>query len=103
VGVMPKEITYGDSPTFLAMPDGNEISERDVDPANPPEGGKWRRRGVHVGWVRDRQVEVGIAAFDPAKEQPNDGIFLTLDRNGLNRLIRSLQKAGRSAFGTDAW
>ena len=102
---MPKEITYGTLPDFLLMPDGNEITESEVT-AEQLQDGKWRRRGVHVGWVKsgkDTEVEVGVASFDPSREMPQDATFTLLDRKGLNRLIRSLQKAGQETFGTDAW
>lgn len=100
---MPKEITYAEDATFLLMPNGDEISEHDFDPAKAEEfeGGKWRRRGVQVGWMRDRHVEIGAASFDPSREMPKDGVFMTLNRDGVNRLIRSLRKARDSAFGRD--
>lgn len=97
---MPKEITYSDTPAYLKMPDGNEHPEghepKDTD------GGKYFRRGVHVGWAKDRHVEIGVAQFDPSRETPSDGVFTTLDRDGINRLIRSLRKARDAAFGADA-
>ena len=49
-----------------------------------------------------RFVEVGVASFDPAREQPSDGVFMSLDRDGINRLVRSLRKARDAAFGSDA-
>ena len=98
---MPKEITYSDSPAFLAMPDGNEYAENSRE-AEKADGGKGRRRGVHVGWVKGRYVEIGIASFDPSRELANDGVFTSLDLEGLNRLIRSLRKARDQAYGSDA-
>lgn len=35
-------------------------------------------------------------------EQPFDGWRVTLDRHGVNRLIRSLRKARDAVFGADA-
>lgn len=54
-------------------------------------------------------VQVGIVPASDKSTDDNgvwdndDGQFLSLSRDGLNRLIRSLQDAGRDAFGTDAW
>lgn len=100
---MPKEITYTDAPAYLAMPDGSEYSEGSAEAeAAANSGGKWQRRGVHVGWVKDRHVEVGVAQFDPSRERASEGVFLSLDRAGINRLIRSLRKARDAAYGSDA-
>lgn len=100
---MPKELTYSNHSSFLLMPDGNEIPEGDATEEQLRES-KYYRRGVQVGWVKGLgNVEIGAASFDPSREMPTDGVFMSLDRDGLNRLIRSLQKAGRESFGTDAW
>ena len=100
---MPKEITYTDAPAFLAMPDGNEFPEGSPEADRAVNhGGKWRRRGAHVGWVKGRSVEIGVASFDPSREMPNDGVFMSLDRDGINRLIRTLRKARDAAYGSDA-
>lgn len=99
---MPKELIYGDEP-YLKMPDGNEYAEYSVEAGeHKDQGGKWMQRGVHVGWTRGRFVEVGAAAFDPSRQMPNDGVFMTLDRDGINRLIRALRKARDQAYGADA-
>jgi len=104
---MPKEITYGELSSFLLLPNGDEIPEADFDPLKKEgteyEEGKWRRRGVQVSWLKDRHVEIGVASFDPSREMPSDGVFITMTREGLNRHIRALQRAGRAAFGQDAW
>lgn len=105
---MPKEITYTADPSFLKMPDGNEFGEGspDADAAlKTDSGGKWQRRGVHVGWVKNGKgntIEIGVAEFDPSREQPTHGAFLNLDREGVNQLIRSLRKARDQALGADA-
>lgn len=100
---MPKEITYSDDPTFLAMPDGNEYPEGSPEAAEAEgqPGAKYRRRGVQVGWTK-QHVEVGVASFDPSREMPSDGVFVSLDREGINRHIRNLRKARDAAFGADA-
>lgn len=100
---MPKEITYTSDGPFLAMPDGNEFPESSPEAARGAnEGGKWYQRGVHVGWTKGRYVEVGVATFDPSREMPTGGVFMSLDRDGCNRLIRSLRKARDAAYGSDA-
>jgi hypothetical protein len=77
VGVMPKEITAG----------------------RPGEV------HVEIGWTRNLpdvsmasiNDSVGEGPWDPAR-----GWFAHLDREGVNRLIRSLRKARDQAFGADA-
>jgi hypothetical protein len=106
-GMMPKKITYSDdSPIFLKYPDGSEVPESLGQANYPAEGfdeAKWTRRGVQVGWMKNKQyVEIGVASFDPSRDQPAEGVFMTLDRNATNRLIRALQEARNSSFGKDA-
>lgn len=101
---MPKEITYSDRPPFLLLPDGNEVPSDDAEPGKDYSEAKWLRRGVQVTWVKGgKSIEIGAASFDPSRERPNEGTFISLDRDGLRRHIRNLQKAGREAFGTDPW
>jgi hypothetical protein len=112
VGVMPKLITYsGESPAYLRDKDGNEYNEnsreleeylRTDSTDNPHAEDKWRRRGVHVGWVKQKYVEIGVASFDPSREMPADGLFMPLDREAINNLIHALRRARDSAFGKDA-
>lgn len=108
---MPKEITYSNSdPVFLKTADGHEYAEGSPEAtqavkdqySQPGPGPKWRQRGVHVGWTRGNFVEVGVASFDVSKEQPADGAFIHLDRDAINRVIRSLRKARDAAYGADA-
>ena len=96
---MPKEVIYSSDGAYMLATDGNEYPEVGI-----PEGtvGQYRQRGVHVGWTRKRHVEVGVASFDVSREMPSDGVFLALDRDGINRLIRSLRKARDAAYGSDA-
>lgn len=100
---MPKEITYTNDPAFLLVGQ-NEYSEGS-DEANKYIGtgeGKWLQRGIHIGWVKGKSVEIGAASFDPSHERPSDGVFMSLDRDGINRLIKSLRKARDQAYGADA-
>lgn len=74
---------------------------------------------VQVGWggailgERDGHVQVStvndnsdLQLNDPLPEgataAPHDGWYVQLDREGINRLIRSLRKARDAAYGTDA-
>lgn len=59
---------------------------------------------LHVGWTRDRDhVEVATrAGGDYADDLKRPGLFVQLDRDGINRLIRALRKARDAAFGADA-
>lgn len=92
---MPKETIYGEW--------------RPVPADTPPEkiemaGAPFR---VDVAWGHEASVQLstltndgyGIRTVDP--ESP-DGLWVTLDRNAINRLIKSLRKARDQAFGEDA-
>lgn len=61
---------------------------------------------VEVGWGREHgEVQIATTNFGPEDVAPGDparGWFVTLDRNGINRLVRSLRKARDQAFGADA-
>lgn len=61
---------------------------------------------VHVGWTREAShVEIatrmpkGIQL--PCDDVVENGWYATLDRNGINQLIRALRKARDQAFGKD--
>lgn len=72
-----------------------------------------------VKWDRDAYVQVGVvmkynedspirtlrdltATWNDAESELARGIWSTMDRPGINRLIRSLRKARDQAFGPDA-
>ncbi len=62
---------------------------------------------VAVGWTKDRTVQVGVVNGPPVEltinGQPSDsGLWMDLDRDGCNRLIRSVRKARDAAYGADA-
>lgn len=61
---------------------------------------------LHVGWTRDAShVEVAALAggdYDEGGGQRRPGLYVQLDRDGINRLIRTLRKARDAAYGTDA-
>ncbi len=66
---------------------------------------------VEVSWENDRHVQVATTSStskfvlpgdnpgDP--EYPFHGWHVTLDRHGINRLIRTLRRARDAAFGKD--
>lgn len=67
---------------------------------------------VHVGWERDKHVQVGVETADgrtlaehltAEQDTPASfkGLWGTLDRAGCNRLIRALRQARDAAFGRD--
>lgn len=57
-----------------------------------------------LGWDRIGYVQIATQAggdYDEATtERP--GLFMDLDRHGINRLIRALRKARDQSFGADA-
>lgn len=98
VGAMPKEIVRGEYTV-----EENGLPTRDEDLSY-----------VHVGWDRDKYVQIAtveprgaIAPWDRLQEKHviagggTPGWFVTLDREGINALIRNLRKARDSAFGRD--
>lgn len=62
-------------------------------------------RELQVRWNRNGWVELATVDVDPAlgDPKPESGIYMSVDRAGLNKLIRNLQRAGKQAFGEDAW
>lgn len=54
-------------------------------------------------------VQVGIvppsetSTDDAGVWKTEDGLFLHLNRDGVNRLIEALQEAGAATFGRDRW
>lgn len=68
---------------------------------------------VHVGWTPDSDMQVGVVTHgggDLVKQLTAGdevdggftGVWSTLDRDGVNRLIRVLRRARDSTFGADA-
>lgn len=92
---MPKELVYGPNPT-------EDVIEH-----------------VAVGWARDGGVQLGFTAGPSVRittmetdnvivdgrvvtDVEHDSLWLDLDRQGINHLIRSLRKARDAAYGADA-
>lgn len=59
---------------------------------------------LQVGWNRGRSLSVGVLAGgdsdEPLDNRPQ--MWVDLERDGVNRLIRMLRKARDQAFGSDA-
>jgi hypothetical protein len=67
---------------------------------------------VKVGWDQNGNVQVGVSSAGeftftqplPATVSvngPYDGLWVTLNRHGINCLIRHLRRARDAAFGSD--
>lgn len=105
---MPKEVTYSNQPDYVLMDDGSEATPG-WGGDDPRDGDARRnypvlRRAAIVGWSRESgHVEVGVDALNISTQSGVvTGMFATFDRDGLNRLIRSLRKARDAAYGSDA-
>lgn len=66
---------------------------------------------VEVGWRRDGDVQIATTNPDsplhiddgnPAGKVPFTGWWVTLDRDGVNKLIRDLRRSRDQAYGPDA-
>ncbi len=106
---MPKEITYSDQREYVLMDDGSEGTPGWG--GDDPRAGDARRnhpvlrRAAIVGWSREQgHVEIGVDALDISTQASDHvtGMFATFDREGINRLIRTLRKARDAAYGSDA-
>lgn len=67
----------------------------------------WDSRVEVSGVAHTVQVGVvpasGKSTDDGGIWDPADGKFLSLSRDGLNRLIEALQEAGAAIYGRDRW
>lgn len=62
---------------------------------------------IEVGWGRESShVELGTVVHDSSGQRvakvTENGMFVQLNRDGINRLIRALRKARDQAYGSDA-
>lgn len=62
---------------------------------------------VAVGWTKDLSVQIGVVNGPPVEltingRKSEPGLWMDLDRDRINRLIRALRKARDAAFGPDA-
>jgi hypothetical protein len=100
VGVMPKELIY--SPEALCV--------RLYDEASASTARPYPVEHLAVGWSSDRGVQIGLTAGPAATIRIDevetggsaDSLWLDLDRDAVNRLIRTLRRARDSAYCADA-
>ena len=79
-GVMPKEFIDAEG----------QIGGEGVEP-----------HGVVVKWNRDMYVQLATVRPDGEEPSGQSGIYVDLDRDRINRLIRYLRRARDQAFGKD--
>lgn len=122
---MPKEVIRSDQYNFVPAPEGEVAFPHDCRLGQVVVG--WTKEVGHVElgsvdetlrqhffsplrdavMTADDQGKVSGAAVTEAmiqmtKAWPEFGVFTTLDRAGINKLIRSLRRARDDAFGKDA-
>jgi hypothetical protein len=111
VGVMPKEVIankYDDPNSSLFRAEVRWNRNMYVQVATTWEAiGPGHHRASCVAATKGGPAGIGRALDTPAaacggEHCPPDGIFVDLDRDGINRLIRALRKARDQAFGADA-
>ena len=78
---MPKESVYDSSPQLTS---------------DQP-----RTFQVDVLWGRENGIQVATVDPDAMLGSPESGLFVDLDRGGVNELIRHLRRARDQAFGRD--
>jgi hypothetical protein len=101
---MPREFVFGTEPVVAetALPDDQRpVIGRD-------ENGNLlvmvEEGLVSVGWSSEAgHVQVATLTRDTvSKETRQEGVYIDLDRRGINDLIRHLRRARDQAFGRDA-
>jgi len=95
---MPAEHVYGIQHS-MPTPDGR---------SEPVIGGvplvdvRWNRDGEYVQIVtKETDAHGGRLVGDAPETHYTDGLYVDLDRNAINRLIRNLRRARDQAFGRD--
>lgn len=101
---MPKESIFSDHGPFTIQGDGAEIQAKYLEPG---QRHPIYERAVMVGWSKagtnsEGAVTVGAVLLNPSDDSLSEGVHLSLDRSGINRLIRALRRARDQAFGADA-
>jgi hypothetical protein len=80
VGVMPKEVFITDNPN--------------------QDGKTWM---FDLRWGRNNYVQAATYKAEPLDALSGaDAVWIDFDREGINRLIRTLRKARDQAYGSDA-
>lgn len=89
---MPKESVYGIQ---------HVRETRDDHPMVPTVDVLWGRDGGYVQIVSKVEDADGGRWSDSPETHFTDGMYVDLDRNEINRLIRNLRRARDQAFGKD--
>ncbi len=90
---MPKESVFGQQHPGIA---------EEVHPKVPVVEVLWNREGGYVQVVsRAEDADGGRWAGDSPDTHFTDGMYIDLDRQGINKLIRNLRRARDQAFGRD--
>lgn len=90
---MPAEHMFGQQHT-IEGDDGPQIV--------PLVDVRWNREGGYVQIVtRAQRADGGRVADDSPDSHVTDGMYVDLDRAGINRVIRNLRRARDQAFGRD--
>lgn len=98
---MPREAVHGERiPTFDSNLPEEAMSAEDWEREQPVAEVRWHRwPESHVQVVtRLKGYEIYAEPGTPTCEY---GMYVTLDRDGINRLIRNLRRARDQAFGRD--
>lgn len=86
---MPKEMIYAEHPHS--------------EPATSDDKTPFIHAGVQVSWGRDySSVQIATGKIPSTGFDEDAAYFTTLNRYGINALIRVLRKARDQAFGADA-
>lgn len=95
---MPAEKVYG----IHMRPEGAPEEGVEVRAAGVPiVDVRWNREGGYVQIVTKETDAFGGRLSDDEGVHFTDGLFVDLDRQGINKLIRNLRRARDQAFGRD--
>jgi hypothetical protein len=82
-----------------AMPKEIVVASSEFIPEDPEQQGL-----VQVSWTRAPIGEVQVVTFarhPETFEEAFEGLYVNLDREGINQVIRNLRRARDQAFGRD--
>ncbi len=95
---MPKETVYGQK-SALAGTSTSCSATIELDPRTPVVEVRWHRETASVQVVTCIQEAGGVGPDEPLTYE--HGMYVDLDRKGINELIRKLRRAREQAFGRD--
>ena len=105
---MPKETIYGGEQFALERRPGTNSRSLEI-----PPGTIYTvcQRGLSVHWGRNvDSVEIGVSTVETSSGshffesgEPFPGAFTHFDQQSLARAIKTMQRAGRQAFGASPW